>query len=176
MLDESEKPNIDPDFEEATEGEEIEHKESLKTKWAQLEAVVGAGNRVTQIAQDLVAHFEDRLEAMDGKAMIVCMSRRICVELHEELVRLRPDWYDEDDSKGQIKVVMTGSATDPPTATAPSASRCRRRATATLPAPSAPTTDAATSRTREGAGPRKPDWRRLGRSATSGLTLSGAHK
>ena len=70
--------------------------------------------RVTQIAQDLVAHFEDRLEAMDGKAMIVCMSRRICVELHEELVRLRPDWYDEDDSKGQIKVVMTGSATDPP--------------------------------------------------------------
>ena len=114
VLDESEKPNIDPDFEEATEGEEIDHKESLKTKWAQLEAVVGAGNRVTQIAEDLVAHFEDRLEAMDGKAMIVCMSRRICVELHEELVRLRPDWHDEDDSKGQIKVVMTGSATDPP--------------------------------------------------------------
>ena len=114
VLDEQEKPNIDPDFEEATEGEEIEHKESLKTKWAQLETIVGSGNRVAQIAEDIVAHFEDRLEEMDGKAMIVCMSRRICVELYNELVRLRPDWYDQDDSKGQIKIVMTGSATDSP--------------------------------------------------------------
>ena len=113
VLDESEKPNIDPDFEEATEGEEIEHKEALKTKWAQLEAVVGSGNRVTQIAQDLVGHFEARLEEMDGKAMIVCMSRRICVELYRELVKLHPDWHDNDDTQGQIKVVMTGSATDP---------------------------------------------------------------
>ena len=107
VLDESEKPNIDPDFEEATEGEEIEHKEALKTKWAQLETIVGSENRVTQISQDLVDHFEARLEEMDGKAMIVCMSRRICVELYNELVRLRPDWYDQDDSKGQIKIVMT---------------------------------------------------------------------
>ena len=114
VLDEEEKPNIDPDFEEATEGEEIEHKESLKTKWAQLETIVGSGNRVAQIAEDIVAHFEDRLEEMDGKAMIVCMSRRICVELYNELVRLRTDWYDQDDSKGQIKILMTGSATDPP--------------------------------------------------------------
>ena len=75
-LDENEKPTIDPDFEEATEGEEIEGKERLKTKWAQLEAVVGATNRVTQIARDIVDHFEQRLEAMDGKAMVVCMSRR----------------------------------------------------------------------------------------------------
>ena len=113
ILDEEEKPNIDPDFEEATEGEEVEHKEALKTKWAQLEAIVGSSNRVKQIAKDLVDHFEARLEEMDGKAMVVCMSRRICVELYRELVELRPDWHDENDTQGQIKVVMTGSATDP---------------------------------------------------------------
>ena len=113
-LDEEEKPNIDDDFEEVTEGEELERKEELKTKWAQLESVVGADNRVRQIAEDIVAHYEARLEQMDGKAMVVCMSRRICVELYEELVRLRPDWEDEDDTKGEIKVVMTGSASDPP--------------------------------------------------------------
>ena len=112
-LDEEEKPNIDPDFEEATEGEDLERKEALKTKWAQLESVVGADNRIRQIAKDIVAHYEARLEQLDGKAMIVCMSRRICVELYEELVKLRPGWEDEDDTKGQIKVVMTGSASDP---------------------------------------------------------------
>ena len=113
-LDESKRPTIDPDFEEATEGEEIERKERLKTKWAQLEAVVGAENRVKQIAEDIVDHFEQRLEALDGKAMVVCMSRRICIDLYNELVRLRPDWRDADDAKGSIKVVMTGSASDPP--------------------------------------------------------------
>ena len=112
-LDQREKPMIDPDFEEATEGEEIERTEKLKTKWAQLEAVVGAEKRVRQIAEDIVAHFEQRLEAMEGKAMVVCMSRRICIDLYRELVRLRPDWGDEDDGKGAIKVVMTGSASDP---------------------------------------------------------------
>ena len=112
-LDEKEKPNIDPDFEEVTEGEELEEKEALKTKWAQLEAVVGADNRVRQIAEDIVEHFEARLGQLDGKAMIVCMSRRICVELYNELVKLRPDWEDPDDTKGEIKIVMTGSATDP---------------------------------------------------------------
>ena len=113
-LDESERPTIDPDFEEATEGEEIERKERLKTKWAQLEAVVGAENRVRQIAQDIVDHFEQRLEALEGKAMVVCMSRRICVDLYDELVRLCPQWHDDADDKGSIKVVMTGSASDPP--------------------------------------------------------------
>ena len=112
-LDEEEKPNIDPEFEELTEGEELERKEELKTKWAQLEAVVGADNRVRQIAEDIVGHFDARLEQLDGKAMVVCMSRRICVELHKELVRLRPEWEDADDTKGEIKVVMTGSASDP---------------------------------------------------------------
>ena len=112
-LDEREKPHIDPEFEELTEGEELEEKEELKTKWAQLEAVVGADNRVRQIAEDIIEHFDARLEQLDGKAMVVCMSRRICVELYRELVRLRPEWEDQDDTKGEIKVVMTGSASDP---------------------------------------------------------------
>ena len=113
-LDESERPLIDPGFEEATEGEEIARKEKLKTKWAQLEAIVGAEKRVALVAQDIVAHFEQRIEAMDGKAMVVCMSRRICIDLYRALIRLRPDWGHADDDKGQIKVVMTGAASDPP--------------------------------------------------------------
>ena len=121
VLDEAERPKIDPDFEEATEGEEVERKEKLKTKWAQLEAIVGAEKRLRLVAQDIVDHFERRLEAMDGKAMVVCMSRRICVELYKIICvgadghpPLRPDWHHEDDDKGVIKVVMTGSAADPP--------------------------------------------------------------
>ncbi|MCC6193723.1 MAG: type I restriction endonuclease subunit R [Burkholderiales bacterium] len=112
-LNEAERPRIDPEFEEATEGEEVERKEKLKTKWAQLEAVVGAEKRLTLVAKDIVDHFEKRLEAMDGKAMIVCMSRRICVELHREIARLRPEWADDADERGAMKVVMTGSASDP---------------------------------------------------------------
>ena len=112
-LDERERPRIDPDFEEATEGEEIERKEKLKTRWAQLEAVVGAERRVKQIAEDIVTHFEQRLDVLDGKAMMVCMSRRICIDLYRELVRLRPDWHHDDDAKGSMKVVMTGAASDP---------------------------------------------------------------
>jgi type I restriction enzyme, R subunit len=112
-LDETERPKIDPDFEEATEGEEVERKEKLKSKWAQLEAVVGTEKRLKLVAQDIVDHFEKRLEALDGKAMVVCMSRRICVGLYRELVRLRPAWQDQDDAEGAIKVVMTGSAADP---------------------------------------------------------------
>jgi len=112
-LNDAERPRIDPDFEEATEGEEVERKERLKSKWAQLEAVVGSDKRLALVAQDIVDHFAKRLEAMDGKAMIVCMSRRICVELYRELVRLRPGWAHDDDAQGAIKVVMTGSASDP---------------------------------------------------------------
>ena len=112
-LDEDERPTIDPEFEEATEGEEVERREKLKTRWAQQEAVVGAEKRVKQIAEDIVAHFEQRLEALDGKAMVVCMSRRICIDLYRELTHLRPGWHADDDGKGAIKVVMTGSASDP---------------------------------------------------------------
>src|SRR6185437_866566 len=89
-------------------------KEKLKTKWAQLEAVVGADKRLTLIARDIVAHFEKRLEAMEGKAMIVCMSRRIAVELYREIAKLRPAWHNDADEAGAMKIVMTGSASDPP--------------------------------------------------------------
>ncbi len=112
-LDEGEKPRIDPDFEEATEGEEVARKERLKTKWAQLEAVVGTEKRLRLVAQDILDHFESRLEALDGKAMVVCMSRRICADLYRELTRLQPTWHDENDERGRIKVMMTGSASDP---------------------------------------------------------------
>lgn len=112
-LNEAERPRIDPGFEEATEGEEVDRKEKLKTKWAQLEAVVGSEKRLTLIAKDIVEHYEKRFEAMDGKAMIVCMSRRICVELYREIAKLRPAWSVEADEVGAMKVVMTGSASDP---------------------------------------------------------------
>lgn len=113
-LDPEERPHLDEEFEEVTEGEEVERKEKLKAKWAALEAIVGAEKRINLIAQDIVDHFEKRLEVMDGKAMVVCMSRRICVDLYNALVRLRPEWHSDDDHQGFLKVVMTGSASDPP--------------------------------------------------------------
>ncbi len=112
-LKETERPKIDPEFEEVTEGEEVERKEKLKSRWAQLEAVVGSENRIKLIARDLVDHFENRLATLDGKAMVVCMSRRICVELYREIALLRPTWHDHDDELGTMKVIMTGSASDP---------------------------------------------------------------
>jgi type I restriction enzyme R subunit len=112
-LDEKEKPKIDPEFDEVTEGEELEKKEKLKTKWAALEAIVGTEKRIGLVAKDFIEHFERRLEAMDGKAMIVCMSRRICVDLYNAITKLRPDWHSDDDKQGIIKIVMTGNAMDP---------------------------------------------------------------
>lgn len=112
-LDDAARPKLDPDFEEATEGEEVTHKEKLKTKWAALEALVGAKERIALVAQDVVDHFEKRLEVMEGKAMIVSMSRRICVDMYNAIVKLRPDWHHDDDDKGMIKIIMTGSADDP---------------------------------------------------------------
>ena len=111
-LDENEKPHIDPEFEEVTEAEEVTQKERLKTKWAQLEKLMGTEKRLGLIADDIIAHFEERLEAMDGKGMIVCMSRRICVDLYNAIIKRRPEWHDGDDKKGMIKVVMTGSGSD----------------------------------------------------------------
>ncbi len=109
-----ERPKIDPDFEEVTEGEELTVKEQLKSKWARLEAMVGAERRIALVAQDIVEHFERRLSAMDGKGMIICMSRRICVALYDAIIKLRPEWHhDDDDDEGFLKVVMTGSASDP---------------------------------------------------------------
>lgn len=107
------RETIDEEFEEITEGEEENRRDRLRSKWAALEAVVGEEKRVRLIADDLVRHFEARIEAMDGKAMVVCMSRRICVDLYDALTRLRPEWHDADGAKGRIKVVMTGSSSDP---------------------------------------------------------------
>jgi len=107
-----ERPKIDPEFEELTEGEEAEGKAKLKSRWARLEAMVGAEKRIGLVAADLVQHFENRLSAMEGKGLIVCMSRRICLDLYNALVKLRPDWHHADDDKGAIKIVMTGSASD----------------------------------------------------------------
>lgn len=112
-LNQKERPTIDPEFEEVTEGEETTRRERLRTKWAQLEAVVGAEKRLALVARDIVDHFEKRLEVMEGKAMIVCMSRRICLELYREIAKLRPGWVNDADEKGILKVIMTGSASDP---------------------------------------------------------------
>jgi len=113
LLPEEEKPKVDIAFEEVTEGEESEAKEHLKSKWAALEGLVGTEKRLALVARDLVEHFEQRTDALEGKAMVVTMSRRIAVELHDQLVSLRPDWYGPDDDHGALKVVMTGSASDP---------------------------------------------------------------
>ncbi|HPN14580.1 MAG TPA: type I restriction endonuclease subunit R [bacterium] len=113
QLKESEKPKIDPEFEELTEGEETSKKEQLKSKWARLEAMVGSEKRIRLIAKDVVDHFENRLAAMDGKGMFVAMSRRIAVELYEEIIKLRSQWHSDDINKGFIKVVMTAAASDP---------------------------------------------------------------
>jgi len=129
-LDESEKPRIDPEFEEVTEGEEVERKEKLKSRWAQIEAIVGAEKRLALVARDLVEHFEERLSAMDGKAMVVCMSRRICMDLHDEIVKLRPDWFHADDDAGTLKVVMTGNASEGPRVARHARNKARREALA----------------------------------------------
>ena len=113
-LDENERPHIDPEFEEVTESEEVTQRERLKTKWAQLEKLMGTEKRLGLIAGDIIAHFEERLETIDGKGMIVCMSRRICVDLYNAIVKRRPEWHNNDDKKGVIKVIMTGSASDDP--------------------------------------------------------------
>ena len=112
-LPDEEKPRIDAEIEELTEDEAITEQERLKRKWSTVEALVGAEKRLKMVAEDLVRHFEGRVEAMEGKAMVVCMSRRICVALYKEIIALRPDWHSDDDKGGAIKIVMTGSAADP---------------------------------------------------------------
>jgi len=112
-LPEEERPRIDKEFEEITEYQEEYEKEKQKSKWSRLEAVVGAEKRVKLIAKDIVEHFEKRLDASFGKAMVVAMSRRIAVQLYQEIVALRPEWHSEDDNAGVIKIVMTGSSADP---------------------------------------------------------------
>lgn len=108
-----EAAKLDEEVEAITEGEESTAKEKAKAKWAQLEAIVGHHERLKDVATDIVDHFEERREAFEGKGMIVCMSRRIAVELYEEIIKIRPDWHNKDLDKGAIKVVMTSSSSDP---------------------------------------------------------------
>jgi type I restriction enzyme R subunit len=103
---------IDDDVAELTEEEEETQQEKLKSRWAALEKVVGAEPRIASVAADLVAHFEERGKAQTGKAMVVAMSRDICVHLYNEIIKLRPDWHSDDPELGAIKIVMTGSASD----------------------------------------------------------------
>jgi len=111
-FNEDEKVSLDEQFEELTEGEELSNRQQMRQKWTRLEAIVGNPNRIQKIAEDLVYHFEQRNAVLEGKAMIVCMSRRICVELYEAIIKIRPLWHSDDDDKGTIKVIMTGSSSD----------------------------------------------------------------
>ena len=111
--DDTEIQKIDEEFEEVTEGQEDTLRDKTRSKWSRLEAIVGSPNRIKKLAEDIVKHYEKKSEAIDGKAMVVGMSRRICAELYDEIVALRPDWHSDDLHKGKIKVVMTGSAADP---------------------------------------------------------------
>jgi len=112
-LSQEDQKILDERVEEITEDEELTEKQKRFARWTSKEAVVGSESRLKQVARDIVEHFESRLSAADGKGMIVCMSRRICVAMHDEIVRLRPDWYSPNPMEGKIKVVMTGSASDP---------------------------------------------------------------
>ncbi|WJI44005.1 type I restriction endonuclease subunit R [Mesorhizobium sp. C120A] len=112
-LDEDEKPRIDAEIEAILEEDELSEQEKQKAKWTTIERLVGSEKRLAQIAADLVEHLEARLAGMNGKAMAVCMSRRICVDLYKQIIKLRPEWHSDDDNKGAIKIVMTGSASDP---------------------------------------------------------------
>lgn len=112
-IDASMRLNMDKEIDQLLEAEELDRAEEFKTRNAQLEAIVGNSKRIERIAQDIVGHFESRLETMDGKGMIVTMSRRIAVELYDAIIQLRPDWHGDADDEGFIKVVMTGSASDP---------------------------------------------------------------
>ena len=111
-LKEDELPAIDAEVDELAEDEEGDEQAKLKSKWAALEKVLGAEPRIEQVAADLVAHFEERNKAQTGKAMVVAMSREICVHLYDAIIALRPEWHDLDPEKGAIKIVMTGSASD----------------------------------------------------------------
>ena len=111
-LNNEELPHIDDEVDELAEDEEESEQAKLKSRWAALEKVVGSKPRIERVAADLVAHFEERNQAQHGKAMMVAMSREICVHLYDAVVALRPDWHDPDPDKGAIKIVMTGSASD----------------------------------------------------------------
>jgi len=111
-LDKAAFEEMDEDVSELVEDEAVADREKFKSKWSALEKLVGAESRIKQVAADLVEHFENRTASIDGKGMIVAMSRQIAVELYDAIIELRPHWHDKDSSKGVIKIIMTGSASD----------------------------------------------------------------
>ncbi len=113
-LDEEGKRLLEEFDKELEEDEEITEKQKLRAKWARLEAIIGNENRLANLARDIVSHFEQRQEVVEGKAMIVAMSRRVAVDLYNEIIKLTPDWHNDDLTKGAIKVVMTASSDDGP--------------------------------------------------------------
>ncbi len=113
-LDEDEKPRLDAEVDALFDGAGADEKEKLKGRAAAVERLVGSEKRLALVALDMVTHFEERVAALDGKAMAVCMSREICVDLYKEIITLRPDWHSDDDALGAVKIVMTGAASDPP--------------------------------------------------------------
>ncbi len=108
------RERLDQEFDAVTELAETDTRENLKTRWARVEAIVGAEKRLAEVAQDIVDHWEKRQSAEVGKGLIVCMSRRICVSLYDQIIKLRPEWHSDDDDAGTIKVVITGSASEGP--------------------------------------------------------------
>jgi type I restriction enzyme R subunit len=114
VLPEDAREGLDAEFDELTESAPDDLRDRLKGRWARVEAIVGSEQRVAEVAADIVQHWEKRKASEIGKGLIVCMSRRICIALYDEIVKLRPDWHSEDDATGKIKVVITGSASDGP--------------------------------------------------------------
>ena len=104
--------------------------QKAKAKWTQVEAVVGNTQRIKNLASDIVGHFEKRREVFEGKAMIVAMSRRIAVQLYDEIIGLHPGWHDEDNARGKIKVIMTASSSDGPELASHHTTKLERRSLA----------------------------------------------
>ena len=131
-LSRDEEIEIDDEIDELTESEDTTEAQRRRSKWSSLESLVGVETRLAEVARDFVNHFEARLEAMEGKAMVVCMSRRICVDLYNEIIKLRPAWHSDEDDKGVLKVIMTGSASDVPKWQPHIRNKARREALADL--------------------------------------------
>jgi type I restriction enzyme R subunit len=112
-IDEALRPFLDQDFEEATAAADDQVREQLRRKWAALEAAIGTESRLKQVAEDIVDHFEKRQQALDGKGMIVTYSRRIAIDLYQQIIAIRPEWHSKEVSQGAVKVVISGSADDP---------------------------------------------------------------
>jgi len=118
------------ELDDELEPDELNETQSAKAKWTQLEALIGSANRIQQLAKDVVTHFELRQEVMDGKAMIVTMSRRIAAELYQSIIELRPEWHNDDPQKGVLKVVMTSNSADGPEISKHHTTKVQRRALA----------------------------------------------